>query len=68
VPNVEDYRKVIDSGVLEEVRDEIRRELFESWCLTETVEDRERIFFRQMAVDDLCDLVKFKAKQRLEDI
>ncbi len=68
MPNIEDYRRLADSGVIEEVRDELMQECFDAWRLTESADDRERVFFRQMAIDDIADAIiaKAKAKARLE--
>lgn len=65
--NPDDYRKLLESGVLEEVYDGIRRQLFEEWCLTERRRDREKIFFRQMALEDMVDVIRERAKRRIEE-
>ncbi len=66
MPNLEDYGRLVDSGVIEETRAELLRELYDQWRFTETVEDREKIFFRAMAIDDIAEAIIARAKQRLE--
>lgn len=48
------------------VRDELIRECFDAWCTTETPEDRERIFYRAMAIEDVTDTFIARVKPPLE--
>ena len=58
---VKDAQLLIANPVFNSVVAELKAEAFEAWTRTESVDDREKIFFRVMAIEDIYDSIKVKA-------
>lgn len=54
-------------GLIQSVGEELISELFEQWRVTADPDDREAIFFRQMAIDDLVDEVMRRVHKGVKD-
>ena len=56
-----DAAALLVNPVFNSIIGELKAEAFEAWTLTESADDREKIFFRVMAIDDIFDSIKVKA-------
>ncbi len=65
-PTLEDYRRLAESGVIEEQREIMLRECFELWCAAGDLEQRNELFFRAMAINDIADAIVREARKQLE--
>lgn len=53
---------LVDGDLLEKIADDIKREYFDSWQFSKTVEDREEIHAKQSAVDSVVQRIREKAE------